>query len=655
MKKVLTFFLTLLFSASMFANEARMVSGMDEDQLIIQFGPIASAGGSVFPAGNPDIAENLIYVAYGTDVTFSIAPATGYEIEYVYVDDVINPQAAFYKTYTFYNVKINHSIFATFKPIMLTVTATADPGGDINPSGEVQVQYGSTPTFQAVPNQGYHLNTILVDGIPQPGTTFTFDPVTENHTIRALFDVDTYVITATAGINGSITPEGAIDVDYGISKTFNFTPDQGYKVDKVFINTFENPVAALAGTYTFTNINQDNSIHVTFTKLQYTITTNFSPNGVVLPAGIAYVDYNEHSVIYVFHPDPGYIVKQVLVDGKNNPLAIQNKEHRFLNVKENHTLYVVFAPAYFTVFAAATEGGAVNPAGLSTVPNGADKTVFFSPKAGYKLVHVIIDGFNDPNAVVAGQYTFVDISENHTITAKFEKLMCNINLPDPNEGAIAIPVGGSGSPVEYGNSFSFVVSLLEGYTQANITVRANDIVIHPVEGVYTINNITVEQFITVEGLIPNTYKVVAKAYTGGTISPAGTNMVKYGNNITFDITPNKNYEVARILLNGIEENKAETFTVYNVKDNTTVEVYFNYNPLVIDEVENNIKVFSHNNVITVVNERLIPIKSVEVIDMNGRVVWNGQATEISLNIATGIYNVRITTDTKVFTTKVSIR
>jgi hypothetical protein len=84
------------------------------------------------------------------------------------------------------------------------------------------------------------------------------------------------------------------------------------------------------------------------------------------------------------------------------------------------------------------------------------------------------------------------------------------------------------------------------------------------------------------------------------------------------------------------------------------------NPIGIPENEGGaIYVFSHQNVITIVNELLVPVKQVEIMDMYGRVVWNGQTTgektEIQLNVATGVYGVRIITETHtVTTTKVSI-
>ncbi|MCL2289218.1 MAG: T9SS type A sorting domain-containing protein, partial [Bacteroidetes bacterium] len=72
-----------------------------------------------------------------------------------------------------------------------------------------------------------------------------------------------------------------------------------------------------------------------------------------------------------------------------------------------------------------------------------------------------------------------------------------------------------------------------------------------------------------------------------------------------------------------------------------------------------ISVFSYNNVVTIVNETLVPIKQVDIMDMHGRVIWKGQAngdrTEITLNVATGIYNVRVVTENNQHkTTKVNI-
>lgn len=59
--------------------------------------------------------------------------------------------------------------------------------------------------------------------------------------------------------------------------------------------------------------------------------------------------------------------------------------------------------------------------------------------------------------------------------------------------------------MEYGGSFSFTIALDSEYDNSAITVKANGATLTPVNGVYTIANITADQTITVEGVELNTY------------------------------------------------------------------------------------------------------------------------------------------------------
>ena len=72
-----------------------------------------------------------------------------------------------------------------------------------------------------------------------------------------------YIIEATAGPNGSITPSGEVSVAAGSDQTFTFTPDDGYTVAEVRV---DDEVVAPSASYTFTNVQADHTIHVTFTQ-----------------------------------------------------------------------------------------------------------------------------------------------------------------------------------------------------------------------------------------------------------------------------------------------------------------------------------------------------------------------------------------------------
>ena len=626
-------------------------------QYVITFS--AGTGGTVYPTLTPN-ATGYVDVDSASNKSFTIEPATGYVIDKVYIDNIYSSIATQQGSYTFVNVTAPHDIYATFKPIMLTIKATADANGSINPSGNVQVAYGTNQTFIAQPKTGYNVSAVYVDGVLNPTASvtgvYTFENVQENHTISANFVKKNYQITTIAGSNGTITPENPT-VAYGTNITLYFIPETGYKADQVLINGNPQPAAAQAGYYTFFSVSQNYTVEVTFTKIVYTITTTFTPGGTVIPAGIIEVEYDDHSPIYVFNGHAEYHVESVFIDGVNNPQAVADEMYRFMNVSENHTMHVIFKPDFYTIQASATQGGYINPAGAVSVPYNQNKTFTFAPVAGYKLVRVLVDGINNPDAVQTGSYVFFNVDNEHVIDAQFEKITFDVVLPN-TEGILFTPVNGSVSPVEYGQDFMFTVELQTGYTQSNIVLYANNIQINPSSGIYTIKNIMSNQTITISGLEENKYTIVSKAYAGGNITPAGTFVVTHGDSKTFQITPNPNYKIKDVVVNGISEGMVESYTFHSLYANGKIEAYFETNVGIDENEDAGIKVFSHNNVVSLVNENLISVKQVEIIDMYGRVVWSGLApdskTDIILDVATGIYGVRIFTESSIMTTKVSI-
>ena len=71
----------------------------------------------------------------------------------------------------------------------------------------------------------------------------------------------TYTITATSGAHGSIAPTGVVTVTEGEDKTFTITPNTGYQVADVLVDSVS--VGAVA-EYTFENLNEDHTISVIF-------------------------------------------------------------------------------------------------------------------------------------------------------------------------------------------------------------------------------------------------------------------------------------------------------------------------------------------------------------------------------------------------------
>lgn len=76
------------------------------------------------------------------------------------------------------------------------------------------------------------------------------------------------------------------------------------------------------------------------------------------------------------------------------------------------------ASASFTISASAGSGGTISPSGASTVASGAVKAYRITPKAGYGISAVQVDGVS---VGAVSSYTLSAINANHSIRALFKK------------------------------------------------------------------------------------------------------------------------------------------------------------------------------------------------------------------------------------------
>ena len=74
----------------------------------------------------------------------------------------------------------------------LSISATAGAHGAINPSGIITFNRGENQTFSIIPDEGYRIENVMVDGVSVmadlENNTYTFTNVTEDHTIHATFE-----------------------------------------------------------------------------------------------------------------------------------------------------------------------------------------------------------------------------------------------------------------------------------------------------------------------------------------------------------------------------------------------------------------------------------------------------------------------------------
>jgi len=516
----------------------------------------AVGGGSISPPGSVD-------VNYGGAQAYAITPNTGYHIDSVVVDGV-NEGAVTGRTFT--NVTANHTIAAHFSIDVFTITATAGAGGTISPSGAIGMNYGSDTSFSITPNTGYHIDSVVVDGLNEGAITGrSFANVTANHTIDAYFSIDVFTITVGAAGGGSVSPTGAVNVNYGDNQAFVVTPDPGYHTDSVLVDGFDQGTGV---NFLFSNVTANHTITAYFSINVYTITATGSAGGTISPPGGTNVNHGG-SQSYTITPDTGYHVDSVVVDGVNEG-AVTGRD--FTNVTANHTIDAYFSIDVFSITATATVGGSISPSGTVDVSYGSGQSFTITPVTGYHLDSVMVDGVNQ-GAVTA--YNFTNVTSNRTIAAFF-------TINDYTIVATA-GTGGSISPsgavsVIYGTDTSFAIAPNTGYHIDSVVVDGTDL---GVLTSYDFTNITVSHSITAYFSL-DTFAIAASAGPGGSISPSGTVVVKYGSDTSFAITPNTGYHIDSVVVDGTNVGAPSLYQFTGVTTARTIAAYFSIDMFTIN-------------------------------------------------------------------------
>src|ERR1041384_5132036 len=457
------------------------------------------------------------------------------------------------------------SDFALGEPVALTITASAGANGTISPTGSVPVSYNGSQGFTITPNANYHISDVLVDGVSQGAiASYSFTSVVVNHTISATFAINTFTITATAGAHGSISPSGAVVVNFGTDTTFTITPATGYHVFDV---TVDGSSIGAAASHTFTGVTANHTIAASFAIDTLTITASAGANGSISPSGSVAVLYGSDQG-FTITPSTGYHVADVTVDGGSIGAVTT---HTFTNVIANHTIDASFAIDTLTITASAGANGSISPSGAVAVVYGTDQGFTVTPSTGYHVSDVSVDG----SSIGAGaKYTFPGVTANHTIAASFAIDTLTITASAGANGSIS-PSG----PVAvlYGSDQGFTITPSTGYHVSDVSVDGSSI---GAVAKYTFPGVTANHTIDASFAI-DTLTITASAGANGSISPSGAVSVLYGSDQGCTITPDAGYHVLDVTVDGTPLGAMAKYTFTNVIANHTISASFAIDTLTI--------------------------------------------------------------------------
>lgn len=236
-----------------------------------------------------------------------------------------------------------------------------------------------------------------------------------------------HTITASAGNNGSIQPQGALQVAHGNSQTFTINAEPNSQIVNVLV---DGESVGAVPAYTFDFVDSNHTISAQFAIKTYTLTSQAGDHGLISPMGTTTVGYGGGQR-YTITPDTGYHVSDVSVNG-NSVGAVSTYE--FTNVDRNQSITAVFEINSYTLNAQAGANGSINPSGKIDITYGESKTFSIEADAQYEVSDVKVNG-QSKGAITS--YTFSNVTEDQSIAASFVAKKYQITAKESKNGSIS--------------------------------------------------------------------------------------------------------------------------------------------------------------------------------------------------------------------------
>ena len=442
--------------AQISVDNVQLYADVREDYIAVT--ATSGEGGAIDPAGTTLVKK-------GTSKTFNVVPATGYEVANVVVDGIDLGPIAYY---TFERVGTDHTISATFQKaqaggeiaIFSVLTTVAGEGGAVQPAGQAKVATGETVNVTFVPDEGYQLASVKVNGrkVEVADNTYALT-MDQNYAVTADFEVIPDVPQVMfendfESVSGDKFPFHGWTVkaqdtnstwkqytyynwkyEGNDSKHAYITNDWTGAQDEYLISPVVDLSATRDGVLTFDFAYGEHGIkNKTFTatvevstdggktwnaiwNFQDSYTGQQASNYII--SGSAEVpvpaEYNVAGVQFAFryvHPN----------EDTTGQLAIDNVKLMAVETGE--------AAQKYTIAATAGEGGSITPNGDVSVKEGASQTFAITADNGYEIADVLVDG-SSVGAVET--YTFDEVKANHTITVSFNKTATGVEFDNDFE------------------------------------------------------------------------------------------------------------------------------------------------------------------------------------------------------------------------------
>ena len=524
--------------------------------------------------GHGSVTPSDCEVAAGGSVTLTVSPNDGYMVSSVLVN---------YSEVELSDGKLvlsdidgNKVVSVAFEEIEYTETVTVSVGdnGTVSPSGDVPVAYGDDLTISIVPDEGYRISKVTMDGedvtSSVTGQELVLREVKSNHDVTVAFEKITYTVAVSSGGHGSVDPDGDVLVEYGDSLTVKIAPDTGYVLKSVILDGIDVTSSVSGLVFVLNDVVSDHSVRVEFEVITYTVTVTAGENGSANPT-TSVVEYGK-SLKIVFIPEPGYRTSYLTINGGDRIVPDDRTNYVIDDIIEDKAVEVFFErddSAYASVSVAIVGHGTVNDNSDSfkdEVLKGNSYTITSVPSEGYRLSKVLVDNVEVPTS--GGVYVLNNIARDTAVEVVFEILMFTVTVNVGEHGSCDQQT----QAVEYGSDLTFTFTPDSRYAVHSVTV--DGVPVEIVDGTYVLRDIRADHVVAVT-FWKVEFDIEISAGENGSASPSGIQRVQENESLTVVFTPSEGYTYDFVLVDGEEGTLTNgTYVFSNVLADHEISVTF---------------------------------------------------------------------------------
>ena len=468
-------------------------------------------------------------------------------------------------------------------------------------NGETVIPQGVESTITFVPDEGYMLGEVLINGeaVEVTDNAYTFVPEGDV-TVDVTFTekIDYCKITLSVGNGGSITVKDElyeiennkyIYVPVGESITLVFEPHVNFELKTVKVSgktvqlnedneyTIECTDTAATVSASFRSTDEESTAF-------YTVTAFVSGGGTISPAGANEVEEGE-DITFTITADEGYEIYSVTVDGED--VTLSGGKYTIENVSSNMVISATFKKSVVnnkpvsvddidwtaeTIVIDVTENFMVSSEIFQrAAANYPEKKILVNDSE----FSVLIPGgaFNPEGDTVSfefmrnGSTNFVAIQDavaTEHLNAAFVSVYCTAPaLPAGTVLELFLGADFAGADVA---PFEYLSGALNSIGE---NISADE------KGWITLNYANQKDLVFVELAANKATLTVTYNTECGTVTPSGTIKTDIGEVKTITVTPNEGCEVVKVTLDGEEIDIAEdgVYTVTMDKDHTFTVVF----------------------------------------------------------------------------------